>query len=106
MARKKGIAQYFELRFFTSDIILKNLAFVLFLGLLAFIYIANAHQAERNVRQIQILQKEIKELRWYYMSLQADNMYNSKRSEVTRRVRDEGLRPLTDRPKKIIVKKD
>ena len=62
--------------FFSSDTIIKNLPFILFLGFLAVIYIANAHLAERNVRQIQETRRELKEMRWYYMTLQAENMYN------------------------------
>ncbi|MCB0571650.1 MAG: hypothetical protein KDC66_17895 [Phaeodactylibacter sp.] len=86
--------------------LLNNLPFVLFLGFLGTLYIANAHLAERNVREIQLLQKEIKEMRWYYMSLVADNMYNAKRSEVGRRVREEGLRPSSEAPKRVIVEEE
>ncbi len=96
----------FDIGSWTSRIVLNNLAFVLFLGFLGTIYIANGHLAERNVRQIQLLQKELKEMRWYYMSLVADNMYNAKRSEVGRRVRDNGLRHSTEAPKRVIVKED
>lgn len=103
MAKRKGIGSFFELSFWTSDLVLKNLAFVVFLGLLAFVYIASAHLAERNVRKIQTLQKELKELRWYYRSLAAENMYNSQQSEVAKRVREDGLRPHRGHTKKIVV---
>lgn len=103
MAKERGFRNYFELNFITSDLILNNLFFVLFLGFLATVYIANAHYAERNVREIQLLQKEIKDLRWYYMSLQAENMYKSKHSEMRESVKDLGLRPQTGRPKRIVV---
>ena len=103
MAKRKGIGSFLELSFWTSDIVLKNLTFVMFLGFLAFVYIANAHLAERNVRKINDLQKELKELRWYYRSLEAENMYNSKQSEVAERVREDGLRSVRGKAKKIIV---
>ncbi len=103
MAKRKGLGSLLELSFWTSDIVLKNLTFVMFIGFLAFIYIANAHLAERNVREIQELQQELKELRWYYRSLEAENMYNSQQSEVVERVREDGLRPQTGRIKKIVV---
>ena len=61
MATKKGIGRYFALDYLTEGLILKNLVFVLFLGVLAIVYIANSHFAERNVRQVQTVQKEIKE---------------------------------------------
>ena len=105
MAKKKGFKQYTDLSFLTSGIILKNLPFLAFLGFLATIYIANSHYAERNVREIQTLQREIKELRWYYMSLQSENMYNSKRTEIANSVKEEGLRLQRGKPKKIVVKK-
>jgi hypothetical protein len=104
MAKRKGISFSSDLGFLASEAVLKNLAFVLFLGFLATIYIANTHYAERNVRRIQSLQKEIKDMRWYYMSLLADNMYNSKRSEMIQKASKDGLFPQMERPRKIVVK--
>ena len=104
MTKRKRIRDYTELGDLTSEWILKNLLFVLFLGFLATIYIANTHYAERNVREIQILQKEIKELRWNYMSLQSENMFNSKRSELAKSMKEEGIRPQRTKPKKILVR--
>lgn len=87
----------------TSEMLLRNMPFILFLGFLAIVYIANSHYAERNVRQIQTLQKELKELRWQYMSLQAENMFNSKRTEIVNRVKVDGLKPLDEQPRIIVV---
>lgn len=89
-----------------SRFILQNLMYFLFLGFLAVLYIANAHLAERNVRQIQVLQRDIRELRWHYMSLQSENMYNSLRSEVVESVRDDGLRLHRGEPIKIVVSQE
>ena len=86
-----------------SEWILKNLGFTAFLAALAIVYIANAHQAERNVRQVQELQREARELRWLYMSLESENMFNSLRSEVVDKVRDDGLHLHRGIPKKIVV---
>ncbi|MCH2082029.1 MAG: hypothetical protein MK226_06525 [Saprospiraceae bacterium] len=96
--------RFSDLNFLTSETVLKNLPFIAFLGLLAMIYIANARLAERNVRHIQVLQKELKEMRWMYMSLQSENMYNSMRSEVTERVDEMGLKVNRRKPKIIEVK--
>lgn len=102
MAKKGARTQLSD--FQLSSFILKNLGYILFLGFLAILYIGNAHLAERNVRQIQESQKDIREMRWYYMSLQSENMYNSLRSEVVDRVRDDGLRLHRGEPIKIVVK--
>jgi len=99
MAKRKLI----DINFISSDWIINNLLFFLFLGFLGTIYIANAHYAERNVRQIQVLQKEIKDLRWQFMSIQADNMYRSKRSEIYEKVRRDGLRSSSEKIKKIVI---
>jgi len=103
MAKKKNTWQIFDLNYWSSDLILQNLPFVMFLSFLAVLYIANAHYAERNVRKIQVLQRDIKELRWHYMSLEAEIMYNSKRSEMVKNVQEEGLRPINEKPKKIVA---
>ena len=83
-------------------LILENLGYISFLGVLALLYIGNAHYAEYNVRRIQELESEIKEKRWLYMSLQSENMYNGLRSEVVENVRDDGLRMHRGTPKKLV----
>ena len=105
MASNKRAGQLFELRFISPDLILKNVLFALFLGFLAMIYIANAHYAERNVREIQELRRELKEIRWYYMTLEAENMYKSRRSEIAKSVESLGLELADDKPQKIVIRK-
>ena len=105
MAKKKT-SGWTTIGDFNAGTILKNLPFILFLGLLAATYIANAHYSEKKVRQIQLLQKEVKELRWNYMSLQSELMYNSKRSEVVRQAEALKLRMPRKSPKKIVIPKD
>lgn len=99
MAARRKAGQSFDL----STFILNNLGFLAFLGGLALLYIGNAHYAEYNVRRIQVLEDEIKEKRWLYMSLQSENMYNGLRSEVVENVREDGLRMHRGKPKKLVV---
>ncbi|MDB5021687.1 MAG: hypothetical protein JWQ28_2814, partial [Pedobacter sp.] len=42
------------------------LPFLLFLSLLCMLYIANSHMAMKNIRNIDKLNKEVKELSWEY----------------------------------------
>ena len=86
-------------------VIMENIPFIIFLAFLAIIYIANSRYAERNIREIQTLQKEVKELNYEYMSLKSELMQSSMQSEVSKKVSESGLRPLTDKPYKIVVKK-
>ena len=85
-----------------AEMLFKNLLFVLFLSFLGIVYIANAHYAEKKVRTIQSLQKEVKLLRWEYMSIKSENMYNSKLSEVKKVANEQGLR--LRKPRKIKAK--
>lgn len=104
--KKKTFRDYTALGSISAQLILKNLPFVLFLGFLATVYIANAHYSEKTVRDIQKMQEEIKELRWKYMSLQAEIMYNSKETEVQERVEPLGLGRKGSGPRRIVVKEE
>ena len=71
-----------------------NFVYILFLGFLAIIYIANAHYAEKKVRDIQRAQKEIRELRWQYMSVKSELMRKSTQSQIGDAVKEDGLRSI------------
>ncbi len=75
--------------------------FILFLSALALVYIYNSHQAIKVVRQSDALVKEIKEHRAEYISIKSKLMYDSKQSQVARKVEHLGLKELTQPPKKI-----
>ncbi len=81
-----------------SKYVLKFLWFVL----LGFIYIYNAHVSERFSREHDKLVKLIDDYRTHYTTLHADLMYESKESEVARKVITIGLTDNTA-PKKLIV---
>lgn len=106
MAKSKSFKEYAAVGNISAELVFKNLPFVLFLCFLAMIYIANAHYSEKKVRQIQILQSELKQQRWQYMSLKSELMYQSKRSEVIKNVKPLGLKANKKRPNKIIVNKE
>jgi len=105
MAKKKtkSIRDYTALGSISAELILKNLMFFFFLAFLAMIYIANAHYSEKKVTEIQKMQKELKQMRWHYISMQSKNMTNSRRSEVVKQVKDIGLKTNVKKPNKIIV---
>lgn len=102
MSKRKSIKDYMAVASMSAEWIFKNLLFVFFLGFLGVVYIANAHYAEKKVRDIQALQKEVKLLRWEYMQMKSDIMYNYKYSEVANRVENKGLK--LRKPKRIIVR--
>ncbi len=100
--QRKPLGDYFALGSMGASLVLKNLPFVLFLSFLTVIYIANAHYAEKQVRQIQTLQKEVKELKREYNSLKSEIMFKSRLAEIGEDVEGLGLRKTTGRVKRIV----
>lgn len=77
------------------------LPFVLFLVLLGMIYIGNMHLAEKNIRDIDKIGKEVKELSWDYKTSKADLAFKSTLSEVAKRVDTFGIKESIDPPQKL-----
>lgn len=102
MAKRKFLS-YFDVGQKSTDWVFGNLAYLFFLGFLAIVYIANSHLAERNVREIQRLQKEIKELKWEYTSIKSETMYKSLQSQLDPSVESSGLQLDPQGPKVIVV---
>ncbi len=90
-----------------NDFVLKQLPYIIFLVILAFIYIANRYHAEKVVRASIELTKEINDLRAEAITTSSELMFNSKQSEVAKLVesKDLGLTESVEPPKKIIVEK-
>lgn len=88
----------------TTELVFGNFQFLLFLGGLGILYIANAHFAEKGVRRIQTLQKEIKELKWEYTSIKSETMYKSMQSQIDGRFKSNELELDEKGPKVILVK--
>lgn len=99
-ARKRAWRLRINYRF-----IVQHTPYILFLSGLALVYIANIHYTEKKIWDINRLDKEIRELKWDYISRKSDLMYNSKMSEVSDKVSGQGLKPLNTPPQKIEVEK-
>jgi hypothetical protein len=95
-------------KFLTDGVVSKEAAtqalpFLIFISVLCMLYIANSHMAVKNIRNIDKLSKEVKELSWEYKSLKADLMFKSKLTEVAKKVDTLGIKELTEPPNKIVV---
>ncbi len=75
--------------------ILANIPYVVFLALLAVIYIANGHRAVEMQRELSKQQKQLKELRWQYMDAKTRLMNITMESKVIVSGSALGLKPLT-----------
>jgi Bacteriodetes cell division protein (FtsL-like) len=83
--------------------IVKQVPFLLFLAMLAVIYIYNGHYADKTIRNINQTAKEVKELQYEYKTVKSDVMFRSKQSELAKAVEPLGLKELTAAP---VVLKD
>lgn len=70
---------------------LQNLAFFGFLTSLMVVYIYIVHQGESRVREYQSLRKEVKELRWSYLTTRSELMAQSRQSRIAQDLQELGL---------------
>jgi hypothetical protein len=68
------------------------------------IYIANAHLAEKAVRDIQKIETEIKQLKWEYITIKSETMYKSMQSQLDQSLDKTGLDLEPEGPKVIEIK--
>jgi hypothetical protein len=94
------LMQFFT-RMFNAESATRALPFVLFLALLGMIYIGNRHLAEKNIRDIDKISKDVKELSWDYKTTKAELAYKSTLTEVAKRADTLGIKISVQPPQKI-----
>lgn len=82
--------------------IVKHVPFFLFLALLAVVYIANGHFADKTIRNISTARRQLKQLQYEHKVLKAEVMYRSKESVLVKAVEKISLKRLVEPPVKII----
>ena len=78
--------------------------YLLYLALLAFIYIANNYYAETNIREINQLRKDLKELRYEYISTKTQLMHIEKQSQIEKQLAKRGIKKNKQPVKTIKIK--
>jgi len=89
----------------TNTNVVKQVPYIIFLCILALIYISNRFHAEKVVREKDALQKEIKEMHSEAITTASELMKLSRQSEVSKLVREKGLNLVesTTPPIKIVI---
>ena len=91
----------------TRRFVVQQLPFILFLTLLAVIYISNRYHAERIFRKVNEIQIEVKNLRAEQITTTAKLMNMSKPSSVSQLVEERGLElKELSRPPTVLIKKN
>jgi len=105
--KSKGMKSFIGGTILTDERVTKQLPFLFFLVFLAMMLIANRNWSERTIRQIEVLQDTLDELRSESITMSAKLMDASRPSEVAKKVEAahidlrEPIRP----PKKLVVPK-
>ena len=87
------------------ETVVRQIPLVLFLALIAILYIANSYYAENTVRDINKAKNELKDLRAEYIYTKSELMFSSRQSEVATMVADQQIKESTVPPQTIIVDK-
>ena len=82
--------------------IVNNITFFLFLALLAVIYIANGHWADKMIRDSNRISKDLKELQFEYKTLKSEVMFKSRETEMIKAAEPMGLQLQTEPPVRIV----
>ncbi|HWJ28468.1 MAG TPA: FtsL-like putative cell division protein [Flavisolibacter sp.] len=93
-------------RLLNYQAIVKQMPFILFLALLAVVYIYNGHLADNTIRDINKTSNELKELQYEYKSVKGDVLLRSKQSELIEAVKPLGLKELVAEPAVLIDSAD
>jgi len=97
--------KYFNKKF-TAEAATRALPFILFIALLGMIYIANRNFAERNIRDIDKVGKQVNELSWQYKSAKARLAFKSTLTEVVKKVDTLGLKQPVTPPQVLTAEED
>jgi len=92
--------------FLSKEKTLTHLPFVIFLSFLSLCYIANGYFADDQVRKVNHLMNEIKELRTQYIVVKDSLVIKSKQTEVAKALtaQETGIKESVVPPKKILIK--
>ena len=85
--------------------VVKQIPFILFIALIAVLYIANSYYAEKTIRDINKVKSEVKDLRAEYIYTKSELMFSSRQSEVAAMVAGQEIKESTVPPQTIIVTK-
>ncbi|HDR88471.1 MAG TPA: hypothetical protein ENN63_02435 [Bacteroidetes bacterium] len=89
--KRSGVREFLDGTLLTRESVVRQLPFILFLTFLLVVYIGNRYHAERLVRQIDRLEREVKELRAEAISVASEYNRLNKPSEVFRLINEKGL---------------
>ena len=92
--------------YLSNNTVVDNIPFIIYLAILALLYIANTYNTERMYKEIEKTKTELKELRYQYITARSGLMFESKLSELNKRTQAIGLKETVIPPYKIFYSED
>ena len=80
--------------------------YLVFIAILAFIYIANNYYAEDKIRQINQHRKQLKEIRYEYITTKSELTSMTKQSQIAKKLNSKGIKESVDPIKTIQIRKE
>ena len=104
----RSVASVVSGNFLSKEATIQNFPFIFFLSFLAICYIANGYYTDDQVRKVNRLNGEIKELRTQYIVVKDSLVIKSKQTEVAKAlaIMQTGIKESVVPPKKIVVVRD
>lgn len=97
----KYLQSFLDGSILASENKLVSLPYVLLLTVLALLYIGNNYYAQEKIREMDRIENQMKELRYEYRSINSKLMFESKQSEIAKKLKGTGIKESTEPPKKI-----
>ena len=99
---RKAVQDFLGGDYLSQKWVTGNLFYILYLGLLAMIYIGNTYYTEKKFKSIERTKNELKELRFQYITTKSVLMFQGRQSEIAKRALVHGLKETTMPPYKIL----
>lgn len=100
-AFSKTIHQLMDGSFLTMDRAVNLVPFFFFLAFIAILFIANTYYAEKKIKTIDNMRKEIVELRTQFITTRSELMFLTNQSEVARMLSSSGIKESRIPPVKV-----
>ncbi len=104
--KKSALKEIIDGSLLTRDSVINQLPFILFIVVLAIIYIGNRYNAEKIIRETSTIQNEIKDLRSEAITISSELMYISKQSEVEKLIKSKNINLVESAQPPIVIKLD
>lgn len=99
---RKAVKEFLGGDYLTREWVIDNLPYLLYVAVLAIIYIGNTYYTEKKFKDIERTKNELKELRYQYITTKSVLMFRSRQSEISRQAMVYGLKETMLPPYKIL----